>query len=357
MKIAQVNLQTDYGGAERHVLLLARGLRDAGHEVRVFCHPGGRLRREAESAGIATGLVSARNQIDLGAALRLAMRLRRWRPDVVHLHTPREYVGGTLAARCAGVPATVITRHMVRPVNALMRRVYGRTGAVLCLTRAVRDNLAGQGIPPEKLELVYGAIDTTEFAVEAGKGAALAVGIVGRLVGGKGHACFLEAAARFSAASPLPAKFLIVGDGPERPTLEALAGRLGLSSDRVVFTGFRGDMPAVMASLDILVLASTDAEVLPLVVMEALAAGRAVVATRVGGVPEIVEDAVTGLLVPPGDTDALAGALRRLAADPELRARLGVAGKRKVEAQFSLPRMIAETERVYRRLCDGNNGD
>ena len=369
MKIAQVNLASDYGGAERHALILSRGLRDAGHSVHLFCHPRGGLRRDAERLGLSTASVASRNQIDVRAAVALAARLRAIRPDVLHLHTPRDYVAGTFATRMAGVPvATVITRHMDRPVKPIMRRVYGEASAVICLTRIVRDGLRAGGVSPEKLALIPGAIDTAEFAAagaDAARRAAVraewglddaaaapdcAVGVVGRLVGGKGHGCFLAAAARLADTPAAVAKFLIVGEGPERAALEAEAGRLGVADGRVLFTGFRGDVPAVLAALDILVLPSTDAEVLPLVVMEALAAGRPVVATSVGGVPEMIEDGVSGLLVPPGDADALAEALRRLIKDAPLRARLAGAGRECVERRFTLARMVSETERVYRRL-------
>jgi len=254
-------------------------------------------------------------------------------------------------------------------VKPIMRRVYQAAGAVICLTRVVQNGLCAAGVSPEKLALIPGAIDTAEFAAagaDAARRAAVraewglddaaaaapgcAVGVVGRLVGGKGHGCFLAAAARL-ADTPAVAKFLIVGEGPERAALEAEAGRLGVADGRVLFTGFRDDVPAVLAALDILVLPSTDAEVLPLVVMEALAAGRPVVATSVGGVPEMIEDGVSGLLVPPGDADALAAALRRLTGDATLRARLAGAGRECVERRFTLARMVSETERVYRRLC------
>lgn len=360
-RIALVNLQFDYGGAERHVLSLARGLAGRGHDVRVFCHPRGRLRRDAERSGLRAVALGTAGQTDPGAALRLAWQVRRWRPDVLHLHTPKDYLIGTLAGRLTAKTAVVLTRHLLLPVRPHMRRLYNGSDAVICPCRALRDQLASEGVAPDKLELVYGAVDLEPFLHpsdgsgqlrrELGLGESdTIIGILGRLVPGKGHGVLLEAVSRLGV-SPAGPKLLIIGDGPERSALQAQAVRLGLSG-QVVFAGFRTDVPAVLSALDVVVLASTHTEVLPLSVMEAMAAGRAVVATSVGGVPEIVEDGRSGLLVPPGDADALATALRRLIADPALRAELGRAAALRVQQQFTLPRMVAEMERVYLRLRD-----
>ena len=135
MKIAQVNLQPDYGGAEAHVGMLARGLRARGHDVRLLCHPSGRLRMDAARDGLPTESLRVRNQLAPVAALRMAALLRRDRPDVLHLHTPKEYLCGLVAGRLAGVSAIVLTRHMLLPLKPLMRQVYARTDAAICLSR------------------------------------------------------------------------------------------------------------------------------------------------------------------------------------------------------------------------------
>ncbi len=366
MKIVQANLQTDYGGAERHVLLLARGLRERGHEVSLLCHPAAsRFAREAaESLGEpAVRTVTARSQMDARAVIGLARRLRQIRPGVLHLHTPREYLSGAFAARLARLPvrpAVVATRHLLRPVKPIMRQVY-RFGvdAVICPAAAVRAGLRDAGVPEHKLRHVPGAIDVRDWGTEEkttqrdvireewGIGD-VAVGVVGRLVAGKGQVYFLQAAARLRNEPHLT--FFVVGDGPERDALQTLAEQLGLAG-RVRFTGFRADMDAVMAALDVVCLTSMGTEVLPLTLLEAMASGRATVATNVsGGVAEVVENDVTGLLVPPGDADALCGALHALARDGALRARLAANGRAHVERYFSLGPMAEATERVYESL-------
>ena len=359
MKIAQVNLQCDYGGTERHVMLLSRGLKESGHEVILFCHPEGRLRRSAEEAGIRIEPTKSRNQLDLSAAMRLAQCFKKLRPEIVHLHTPKDYLSGTIAARLERVPVIVITRHMVLPVKSLMRRVYNGANTVVCPSRAVRDHLREQGISEQKLELIYNAIDTDEFASATGRRALIraefkleqdeiCIGCVGRLVRGKGHDNLLKAAAQLNGAGA-KMKFLIVGDGLNRSALRARAEQLGLA-DKVVFAGYRADMPAVMSALDVFALPSDCAEGLPMALIEAMAAGRAVVATRVGGVSEIVEHEASGMLVPSRDSSALAESLQRLIIDSSLRERLGAAAKRRTQQRFALPRKIAETERIYERL-------
>ena len=358
MKIAQVNLQKDFGGAERHVLLLARGLQARGHRVYLLCHPHGLLRRYAGVDGIPTIPVSARTQLDPLAAARLLARLRRLRPDVLHLHTPRDYVAGAIVARSLQPRAVVVTRHMLRPVKPIIHWVFGAAGAIICLTPALRDHLRQQCVATE-LELIYGAIDCSEFpddepgltcALRADWGldaTTLGVGIVGRLVPGKGHDVFLAAARELRGSRT---RFLIVGDGPRRSALERTAAGLGIT-EQTVFAGFRDDVPSVISALDVLVFASGSPEVLPLTVLEGLAAGRPIITTAPPGAEPIVEDGVTGLVVPPGDAGALAAAIRRLAGDPVLRRRLGEAAREVARQRFALPRMIEETEQVYRRLC------
>lgn len=361
MKIAQVNLQQDHGGAEVHVQMLASGLRARGHDVRLFCHPDARLRREAERRDVRTCPLRVCGQLAPTAFLRLAARLCADRPDVLHLHTPKDYLCGMLAARLAGVRAVVLTRHMLLPLKPLMRLVYGRASAVVCLSRGLRDTLQAQGIRPDKLRLIYGAIDTDVFAApavgnkafclsssEQADASGVTIGCVARLVVGKGHNTLLDAFAR-CMSSDGPHNLVLVGEGPERGALEAQAGRLGIRQN-VYFVGYSDDIAAVLATLDIVVTPSTLAGLLPLSVMEAMAAARPVIAAHIGGVPEIISDARLGWLVPPGDVGALADALCDLSASSELRRQMGSAGAAHVQAHFALPRLLDETEALYTSL-------
>ena len=362
LRIAQVNLQPDFGGAERYTLLLAEGLRARGHDVTLLCHPRGRLKKQADERAVPVETAVTRNQLDLSGVARLAARLRRLRPDVLHLQTSKEYVSGLVAARLSRVPVVVASRHLLLPVKPVMRLLFRHFDAVLVLSRAVQDNLIRYGVPEAKVNVIYAGIDTEEFSNAAGDGRGRAarrafgvpderlfVGIAGRMVEGKGHSCLLDAMALL-AREGVPVTLALVGEGPLRTELELQTRRLGIEA-QVIFAGFHPDLPAFMAALDVFVMASTCAEVMPLVLMEAMAAGCAVVATRVGGVPEIIETGRTGLLVAPGDASGLAGALRCLASDSALRAQLSAAGSADVLQRFTVNRMVSETEQMYTRLC------
>jgi len=176
------------------------------------------------------------------------------------------------------------------------------------------------------------------------------IGTVSVLRGKKGHRFLLEAAARLRQEYP-GLKVIVVGDGPGRDGLWREAKALELERT-VSFLGFRQDIPRILATFDVFVFPSLE-EALGAAILEAMAAGKAVVASRVGGIPEAVVDRETGLLVPPADSGALAEAVRKLLQDPDLRRRMGEQGRLRVEEQFSLNRMLDRTAALYRDLCTG----
>lgn len=367
MKIAQVNLQKAWGGAEKHVSLLSRSLHEADHSVVVCSHPQGRLRQAVESHGIRCLPITAINQLDLMAGAKLAVRLARFRPDILHVHTPRDYIGGLLASRLLSGATLVLTRHMMLPLKPMMRRLYAQTRGVFCLSAGMRLFLETQGVPPSLLYQVRSGIDTAMFG-----GAALAqretirrewklasqeiaVGVVGRLVPGKGHSLLLEALSRLrktetKGAAPV-VKLIFVGEGRERERLSQQAHTLGLSDD-VLFAGFRNDIPATLSALDVFALPS-QSELLPLSVMEAMATGLPVLATDVGSLTELIESEVSGLLTPLDDPEKLLAALRRLTGDAALRARLGKRAAERAQRDFTLEAMARDTIRAYHQILTG----
>jgi len=271
-------------------------------------------------------------------------------------------VWGRLAAWMCGVPA-ITTEHNIDSWKsgrrlAVDRRLLPITGAFVAVSDAVRADLLCLGVGrPEQVLVVPLGLDVDPFLrceeargelrAELGVGDAPLVGIVARLVPIKRHEDFLSAAA--VVASRLPqCRFLVVGGGELRRTLEGRARALGLDG-RVRFLGWRGDLPRIYADLDLVVLTSGN-EGLPVSLIEAMAAARAVVATRVGGVPDLVEDGVTGLLVPPGEPPALAEAIATLLADPELRRVMGEAGRKRVHPAYSVERLVRDIDRLYSDL-------
>jgi len=325
--------------------------------------------RDAARSGLECRSVSAANQLDLAAALRLAARLARFRPDIVHAHTPRDFLAGFLASRMLGGARFVLTRHMMLPLKPIMRWVYSKSTAVICLSSSVRTHLVAEGIPPVLLRRVRSGIDTTQFGCAGAisqrprlrrewglDDTNVALGVVGRIVTGKGHDNVLDAAAtlvrRESSDGPASRlRILIIGEGPERGRLAARTRDAGLEGV-VQFTGPREDMPAALAALDGLVLAS-QSELLPLAVMEAMATGLPVIATEVGGLAEAIEPDCCGMLVPPGDSAALATAICRIVGDPRLRMRLGAAAAVRARREYTLAAMATDTASVYRDILAG----
>jgi len=303
---------------------------------------------------------------DLVAFAKVVRLLQRCRPTIVHTHMAKAGAIGRLAARLVGVPVVVHTYHG-HVFHSYFDRL--RTTAFLTAERALahlsdrliavgerqRDEIAGYGIGSRrKLVAVPLGLELEPFLEAAPRGAlrgALGiadetplVGIVARLVPVKAHATFLQAAALLSNERP-DVRFAIVGDGECRAALEAEARALGL--DGVVhFLGWRRDLPAVYADLDVVCLASLN-EGSPVALIEAMAAARPVVATAVGGVPEVVRDGISGLLVPPRDPQALAAAVGEVLARPDRARLLGLAARDAVYPKYGVQRLIRDVEALY----------
>jgi glycosyltransferase involved in cell wall biosynthesis len=309
---------------------------------------------------------------DVVALAWLVRLMRRIRPHVVHTHTAKAGTLGRLAARMVGVPIVVHTYHghvlrgyfppaKTRVFVAIERWLARRTDRLLAVSETVRTELLDMGIGrPERFTIMPVGLDLDRFLRSEGARGALRaelglsdatplVGIVGRLVHIKAHEVFLEAAARVARVLP-DCGFLIVGDGERRAELRDQAAALGLGL-QVRFLGWRRDLDRIYADLDLVALTSHN-EGSPLSLIEAMAAGRAVVATRVGGVPNLVEDGVSGVLVPPGDPAALSGAMTALLSDAGRREALGQAGRKRVATVFGADRLLRDMDRLYEKLLE-----
>jgi glycosyltransferase involved in cell wall biosynthesis len=232
---------------------------------------------------------------------------------------------------------------------------------VLVNADAIRETLISQGYRPDNIAVIRNAIAPSKtVTIDQGCGireelgltpSAPVVMVLSRLNRMKGVQYFLDAASMVAAKLP-ETRFLIVGDGEIRQELEDSAARLGLA-DRIVFTGFRTDIPRLLSEVNLSVLPSLS-EGLSNTLLESMAAGVPVVATRVGGNPEIIEDGVSGLLVPPKDSAMLATAMITLLGNPALASSFGAAGKHRIAEVFSLQRSVREIERLYQKLVDGS---
>jgi glycosyltransferase involved in cell wall biosynthesis len=351
------------GGAEELVLGASTALPSVGVETGVVALTRrGPVADEIEAAGVPLQLVAGQpGPRDPAAFVRLVRLLQRERPDVVHTYLITACLYGRLAAFAAGVPLVLAAEQNVyerKPRrHVLLERVLAaRTYRVVACCEAVGRFYQQQvGVPSSKIAVVFNAVRFGEQPGSGDREAALAalglpadalvVGTLGRLTEQKGQRVLLHAVAELARRLPRLV-LLLAGAGQLRDELERESDRLGIA-DRVRFLGLRRDRATLYAALDVFVLPSRW-EGLSLALVEAMGAGRAVVATAVGGNPEVVADGRTGLLVPPDDPSTLADALARLLASPDERASLGVAAAAEARSRFAIEQHVAEIAALYR---------
>lgn len=357
MKIVHVDSHVPWRGGEQQVLYLTRLLQAWGHESLVVCPPHSILYQRAQEAGVPTMALRMRHEVDVVAAWQLGNYLRRQRVDILHMHAPHAHTIGLLASTVAPKVRKVVSRRVdFAPIrNWFNRWKYTRADVCyLAVSEAVRRVLIAGGVPAYKVQTVHSGIDLHRFddvsmAPLPFPVGTRVIGTVGHLAGHKGHRFLLEAM-RYLLQTEPHVGLVIAGTGALRATLEAQTVDLGLA-DRVRFTGFRHDILCLMQGFEIFVFPSS-LEGLGTATLDAMALRKPVVATRAGGIPEVVQDGVTGLLVPPQDPASLASAVRYLLHHPEQGRTFGEAGHKRVEQYFTAEQMAARTLRVYQRLLN-----
>jgi glycosyltransferase involved in cell wall biosynthesis len=378
LRVLRVFSRLNIGGPSVHVILLSAGLRPLGYETRLVVgrespREGNMLALAAEKNVACEAMAGLGREIaplqDLRALAGLYRLVRAWRPHIVHTHTAKAGLLGRLAARAARVPTVVHTfhGHVLRGYfspakTALFRRVETHLAtsadALVAVSESVKQDLVGLGIArAEKIHVVPLGLDLAHLAAGLPRGVlrreagvsdeAPLVGMVGRLVPIKDVPTFLQAA-RIVRGERGDARFALVGDGEERTALEALCRKLGLA-DAVTFFGWKSDLAGVYGDLDVVVNASRN-EGTPVALIEALAAGRPVVATRVGGTPDLLGEGERGRLVPPGDPGALAQAVLETLDQSEAARRRVQAGREHVLARHSADRLVRDVDALYREL-------
>ena len=350
----------DVGGAERVLLEVVRRL-DRRRFRPAVCSlaPPGAMARAFGELGVPVYGLGMAGFRHLCRAGRLFDLLRRQRFDIVHTHLFHANVLGRVVARLVGVPVVVSTTHVAEPRcwHLLLERwTAPLVNRVVAVSEGVRTYMVERAhIPARKILVIRNGVDPGRFRLRRGgfrRGEGIAsdcllVTTVGRLHVQKGLGYLLKAAAAVTSQHP-EVRFLLVGEGPERTRLLQLKDRLGLG-DQVRFLGLRADVPHILVDSDVFVLPSLW-EGLSIALLEAMAAGLPVVATDVEGVAEVVTDGETGLVVPPGDADALTAALSRLLGDPSLRKRLAQAGHQRVVQHFGWEEVVSDTMDLYERL-------
>ena len=348
----------DTAGGQLVALRLARAARDAGHRVSFVAPAGGSFVELAEEAGFRVRLVPLAGALDARAARRLHAALRDERADLLHTHG---HFGLNTVARVAGrLAGAAVVAHMhienifhpsppVRAAQLALDRATARLCArILAVSEATSRALVREGYPRDRLQVVYNGVEPTD-APAVRLAPAPVVLEVARLAAVKGQLELVRALPELPGThAVLVGGDLEAGGAFERRIAEE-ARRRGVA-DRVVLAGEQADVPSLLAGCEVVCLPS-HAEGLPLVLLEAMAAGKPVVATAVGGTPELVVDGETGLLVPPGDPAALATALRSLLDDPARAEALGEAGRRRVRERFSAAAMCRAVLEVYDEIA------
>jgi glycosyltransferase involved in cell wall biosynthesis len=364
IRIVHVAGSAEWGGGERYLELLARHLDRDAFALEVIAPAEGALRARLGGLGVATHVVDLGALVSLRAVARLAGTLRRLGPDVVQSHGARSNFYTRLAARLAGVPAVVSTIHNAladypvgAPRLALYRAMDRVTRPLASLSLCVAEALARD--EGHRSVVIHNGIDVDDFDPEGARARAdrartplgldgrPVMGFVGRFTPQKDPLAFVRALAALRRTHP-DVQGVLVGDGPLRREVEDAARALGVAA-ACRFLGEREDVATLLAAMDVFVLSSVS-EGFPFAVLEAMAMERPVVATAVNGVPEIVEDGVTGRLVARGDGEGLARAVVETLAAPEAAHAMGRAGRRRVLERFTAQRMVAETQSLYLRL-------
>jgi L-malate glycosyltransferase len=348
-------------GGQSQVLTTVMGLRALGHRTLLVAHSEGELRQRAKE-GLDLLALAPKTEMDLTAAWRLSRILKQLKPDIVHAHDPHGVAMAGLALSMStqlAKPPLVAARRVDFHLrgSSLSRWKYRQVDCFLCASEAIRQMLIGDGVPAARAVTVHEGIDLerVEAAPPANLHAELwlphhapIVGNVAALVPHKGQRHLIEAARLVLPQVP-DARFVIAGEGELRPALERQIKDHHLEK-HVLLAGFRPDVLSLHKAFDIFVMSSVT-EGLGTSLLDAMAAGKSVVATTAGGIPEVVVDGETGFLVPPRDHDAMAGAIVTLLKDDALRHRMGEAGRARVRAIFSAERMVQETLRVYQRVA------
>lgn len=364
-RVLMLFYEPSWCGQATHILSLIKGLDRDCYEARVaYPQHHSAIGKTLAEMGIPAVALPMRRINNLGAAVMLLRLIREEPLDLLHVHGHEAGLWGRIVGRLAGVPGVIYTPHTLHS-GILGQRAYTLmewalaplTDAWVAVNNADRLALIERGIAPShKVSTIYNGIDFSSLPKSNPWAARRSLGLpedvpvaaqVGRIATQKGPSYFLQAAALALEGNP-HIRFLVVGDGPLKGKMERLARRLGIAQS-VLFLGWRKDAGEIMASANTVVLSSLW-EGLPYVLLEAMALGKPVIATNVGGNSELVEHERTGLLVPPRDPKGLAQAVLAISSDPFTAQRMGQAGMQRAREHFSLEQMTKLTQRVYDSL-------
>ena len=363
LRILHTEAATAFGGQEFCIYKEMIAMRERGHHLEAVCQPRAELATRLREAGFTVHTVEMDGTLNFFRSVAFVRGvLRRGRFDVVNTHSRCDTVRAAIAARLAGTPLIVRTRHLAKPINSLYAYTW-LAHRVIAVSHYVFRQLTDRGARPESVATIHSPVVLPQVNEQACvrrelglPGDALVVGCVAVMRAEKGHSDLIDAFHCISGKFP-HAHLVLVGEGmPVYADLQSRVAEMGLQS-RVHFMGRRQDIGDVLTSFDVFAL-PTHREALGTAFIEAAAMGLPVVGTEVGGVPETMQAGVTGLLVPPRDPAALANALESLLADPQRRRQMGDAGRQLIRGQdrFSAERAASQVEGVYMRWLNELGG-
>ncbi|MBI2843798.1 MAG: glycosyltransferase family 4 protein [Armatimonadetes bacterium] len=354
MRILEVITPSKLSGAEIYASDLSRGLMERGSRVVVLTKNVPLVVEKMRRSGLDVRTGGIGGKLNIISVLRLLRLVRKERIDIINSHLSTAGLISSVAGRLAGVPV-VATVHALNTATCF--RLAHR---VIAVSNAVKKHVVGQGIPAERISVIYPGVDMAAFSRNGNADSirrelgippgAPVVGMVAHLTRKKGHHVLLPAVEKVLSSRP-ECRFLIVGTGPLDFALRVTTKRKGLG-ENVVFTGFRKDIRDVIESMDVVVLPSISGEGLPVSLIQAMSLSKPVVGSRLSGIPEIVEEDKTGLLVTPGDHNELAQAIMRLVGDDNLRNQMGSAARERAQRLFSLQNCVDHTWRLYTQVIE-----
>lgn len=370
MRILHLISSSGLFGAERVVLELSKALVKQGHHpvigvLRNSHNPHTEITDEAKEGSIDNAVFPCRGQFDVKLVSSIREFIRRNRVDLVHCHGYKSNFYGILASK--NLAPSVATNHnwiksnwRLKAYCLVDRRLIRRFSRVVAVSDVIKEEMLRVGVPEEKIRVIYNGVDADRLNAtgssetlkkELGlEGTGRIVGTIGGLIEEKGYGYLLRAAKEIIGVEK-GVKFLIVGDGPLNGQLRDMARGLGIE-DSVIFTGYRKDVPDLLSVMDIYILPSVR-EGLPMVLLEAMAAGKPVIASRVGAVPKVVIDNESGVLITPSDVGGIKKAVLDLIRDEPRAKRLGLMGNIRLKEKFSSDVMAGEYMSVYGELVPG----
>lgn len=359
MNILLLSAGTGWGGIESQVVTLSSALLKKGHNVIIGCPDEGQVKYNVNKLRLPTTAINVVNSGDLFAVSRIVKTIKRENIKIIIANLGKEYWPAAMAAKVSGVKLIFVRHQLDKLKKSTAWLISRHVDKAVAVSQCVRDSLVNNRIPSEKVAVIYNGIDLDKFKsttinksdirmeLKIGKDD-IVIGHAGKLDRGKGVFDLLQAMEKVNKKYPT-ARLILVGEGPAKNELEMLSEKLALKN-KVVFAGLKRDMVQMYSVMDIFVLASTTREAFGMALIEAMAMGIPVIGTKVGGIPEIIENGKNGILIQSGDSMALAEGIIQYIQDKDFAKKISIEGRKTVEEKFTDKKMANGFEELFKEL-------